>query len=142
MSPISPVLSVKDVDTTLVFYTEKLGFQPGSTLPGPDGKATFGNAYYGDAMIMFNSWYPATEQNTARGVGVELQLDVLAGEDIDVIYAEVCAKGLTITQEIKDEFWGDRTFCLQDPDGYNLRFIQTPSIVTLKEMAEVAKRGA
>ena len=33
--------------------------------------------------------------------------------------------GASITMEIQDQFWGDRTFTVTDPEGYVLTFAQT-----------------
>lgn len=44
--------------------------------------------------------------------------------------------GVTIIQTIRDQFWGDRRFVIQDPDGYRLSIAKTLRAVSHSEMAD------
>jgi catechol 2,3-dioxygenase-like lactoylglutathione lyase family enzyme len=43
MKNIIPTLAVADIDASVRFYTEVLGFDVGFTLPGEDGKLIHGS---------------------------------------------------------------------------------------------------
>jgi len=45
-------------------------------------------------------------------------------EDVNQIYAELKAKGVTFLGEPADQDWGARLVGLKDPDGNNLYFLQ------------------
>lgn len=137
---ISPVLWVQDVDASLAFYVEKLGFENGGTFTGPDGKNVFGSVLWQKQMVMLDATNPmTTEDRDRRGIGVVFHIEM---PDVDKFYAEVKAKGVAITEEIKDQFWGDRTFAIKDPDGYYLMFYTTIKKVTTEEMESAMKSQA
>ena len=137
---IEPVLNVPDVDAAVRFYTDQLGFTSGSTLPGPDGKAVFGTVLWGQAMLMFQLEQPSAAQSP-RGAHFELYLGVPEDQDIDALYADLQAKGITVTLPIKDEYWGARTFQIEDLNGFRLRFGKTVREMSVEEVAEYTLGG-
>ena len=48
--------------------------------------------------------------------------DMNATRKLDMYFAEIKAKGIIIIDEPENEFWGERIFTAQDPDGYALMF--------------------
>ena len=49
---------------------------------------------------------------------------VIEIDNTDDAYARACAKGLPIAQELKDQPWGHRNFCLTEPNGLVLYFYE------------------
>ena len=49
---------------------------------------------------------------------------VIEVEEIEGQYAGAVEKGLPISQELKDQSWGHRNFCVRDPNGLTLYFFQ------------------
>ncbi len=49
---------------------------------------------------------------------------VIEVEEIEGQYARAVEKGLSISQELKDQSWGHRSFCVRDPNGLTLYFFQ------------------
>lgn len=127
---LMPVLSVKDVDASVAFYRDVLGFKHEYDMPGPDGKTYFSSVTVGDAMLSFE----LKPEESTGGKGVLLMIEVTDDTDIDTYYAEVQARGAVIETPIKDEFWGDRTFGLRDPDGYALSLYKTVKQMTTEEI--------
>ena len=127
---ILPLLSVKDVDASVAFYVEKLGFAHQFSMPGPDGKNSFAFVGLGDAVIVGLSLDPDLQH---RGAGVDLMLYVPEGTDLDGFYSGIQGRGVTIAEDIKTQYWGDRTFSLSDPDGYRLTFAKTVQEMTPEE---------
>ena len=41
-------------------------------------------------------------------------------DEVDSLYAEYTAKGVTIHRDIYDEPYGVRNFCIETPDGHRL----------------------
>ena len=41
---------------------------------------------------------------------------------LDDYFIELKRKGIKVVNEPKTEFWGDRIFTVEDPDGYTLTF--------------------
>jgi uncharacterized glyoxalase superfamily protein PhnB len=48
----------------------------------------------------------------------------LAVDDVDVLHAELVAKGVTIDVAPVDQTWGSREMYVKDADGNCVRFIQ------------------
>lgn len=135
---IAPILAVKDVDASVEFYTQKLGFDHDFSMQGPDGKNTFAFVNMGQRKINIGlSLDPPLEY---RGRGVVLMLYVPDETDLDQYYADVQKRGVAIAEPIKDEYWGDRVFTVHDPDGFVLSFCKTVKQVPAEEIA-AAMRG-
>lgn len=135
---IQPVLSVRDVATSLDFYTKHLGFQhEGDPLPGPDGKPVFAGVMYGPTMLMLNGNPDDTlSVDTPRGKGIELHVSLPDDADIDALYARLKNAGVPVVGEMREEFWGEKRFSITDPDGYRLSIAKTVRAVTFDEMAD------
>jgi uncharacterized glyoxalase superfamily protein PhnB len=138
---LSPTLMVKDMEKSIEFYTQTLGFENTFQMPGPDGKLIHANLVWKNVHIMIGptTWMPE-ELIPYRGAGVDFYILGEADDDIDAFYTTLKEKGVSITKEIEDQFWGDRTFSIKDPDGYQLTFAKTIREVSPEEMAEAMKQ--
>lgn len=129
MTQISPILSVNSIERSMAYYQDVLGFEAGMTLPGAGGQLFFGSVMHGDAAIMFGLTDPPHAEGSLRGVVIYLRID-----DVDTVYARLRAAGAPISAALTDQFWGDRSFTVRDPDGYEISFAETVRRVTPAEM--------
>jgi len=114
-----PILSVKDVDASLRFYVDKLGF----TIPwryDEDGKAYVAQVdRQSTALILANTW---PEKIGQAQVFVSLNTEPPTCEAgtaaLDSLRAELEAKGV----RVKDGSWGYRLLVVEDLDGNQLLF--------------------
>ena len=122
MTTLWPTLTVADVDASLAFYSDKLGFKSDLRLRGDDGKTFLGSVEVGDTVIMFESPDPNDLPDSGHGArsGVRLTICFPESQDIDAFYTELRGKDVSIACEIGDRFWGNRDFTVSDPDGYHL----------------------
>jgi uncharacterized glyoxalase superfamily protein PhnB len=127
---IYPMLAVKDVDASMAFYTEKLGFKNDFTMPDEEGKNVFGWVSLGKAGFGLQ-WTPDLEH---RGNGVTFMFRLPDDIDVDKYYADVQAKGLKIVEPLQDQLWGDRSFTIHDPDGYVLSPYRTVKQMSWEEL--------
>jgi len=65
---------------------------------------------------------PPIFQKSCIGEGVIFSLEV---EDADAAFAVAKSKSLNIVLELRSEDWGQRHFCIQDPNGIYLDIIQS-----------------
>jgi uncharacterized glyoxalase superfamily protein PhnB len=114
---------------SLEFYTKTLGFQASDTLTRKDGKIAHASVGFDSPLLMLslveNVRTPQSKEDLARnkfGVGVELYIGVNKSKKLDEFFKEVKSKGITVIQEPKTEFCGDRIFTVEDPDGYAITF--------------------
>ena len=122
MTKLWPTLTVINVDASLAFYSDTLGFTSDLRLRDDDGKTFLGSVEVGDTVIMFESADPRDLPDPGRGArsGVRLTICFPEGQDIDALYTELRRKDVSIACEIGDRFWGNRDFTVRDPDGYHL----------------------
>jgi uncharacterized glyoxalase superfamily protein PhnB len=131
---VYPIVSVKDVDASIAFYTEKLGFEKDMALPNAEGKTAFAFVKLGSEVMGFGL------DNTPNvGQGVVFMMSIPEGASIDEVYKSVQDKGVAIAEEIKTEYWGDRTFAVKDPDGYHICLYQTIHQPDMEHVAAVFK---
>jgi len=114
-----PVLSVTDVEASLRFYLNRLGF----TSPwryGEDGKVRVAQVdRQGCAMILADTW----PEKIGKGLlfislNVEPETRDAAVSALNGLRAELEAKGVPV----KEGSWGYRLLVVDDPDGNQLFF--------------------
>jgi uncharacterized glyoxalase superfamily protein PhnB len=119
-----PTLTVADVDASLAFYSERLGFKPDLRLQDPQGRTYMGSVEVSDTVIMFESRDPGDRSTAKPGTGCSVKLTILLPQDydIDAYYSGLLAKEVPIACAIGNRFWGNRDFTVSDPDEYHLTF--------------------
>lgn len=132
---IMPILAVRDVEASAAFYTQKLGFNQDILMAGPDGQPAFAIVSLGQAMVGLS----ADPALPARGAGVELMVYVPNGADLDGLYADVQARGVPVAAPIQDQYWGDRTVSVHDPDGFHITLSKAVRQVPMEEMAAIMR---
>lgn len=118
---IQPILHVSSIEQSVTFYQEQLGFDLGFAMTGDGGSMVYASVVNGAVTIMLGyDDLPDGEKRLGGGVVLYTYLD-----DVDGYYERVRSAGTAMTEEITDQYWGDRTFTVTDPDGYVLIFAQT-----------------
>jgi catechol 2,3-dioxygenase-like lactoylglutathione lyase family enzyme len=117
---ISPSFIVSDVERTIVFYRDKLGFEtrflapdedPFFAIIGRDGAQIFIKSERGVLPVPNHTRHP------------HLRLDAFVyASDPDTLAAEFAAQGATFSRPLQDTHDGLRGFEITDPDGYVLFF--------------------
>lgn len=129
-SDVTPNLIVSDIDRSLRFYREVLGFSVVTTVPDAapfvfvwlqrDGISVFLNAREG-----VNEDLPDLAARPLGGTNtlfMVLEADSIES-GVDALFAEVSAK-VTVVMPLKTQFYGMREFGIEDPDGYVILFAQ------------------
>ena len=115
-----PVFTVKDLAAAKSFYTEHLGFD-----------VVFSNEWYVHLvsksgvqvgfMLPEQPTQPPIFQKPYGGKGVIFSLEV---DDADAASSAAKSKSLNIVLELRSEDWGQRHFCIEDPNGVHLDIVQ------------------
>jgi PhnB protein len=123
---IMPIIAVESVDRIRDFYVETLDFEHVMGVIGKDGEFDFVTVVKDGARIMFmRTPGPAAEKKAMKGKQpVEVYLEVA---DVGRYHDALKRKGVKITDPLTDQWWGDRTFKVLDPYGYEIWFYQTTS---------------
>jgi len=111
----SPSLTVADLEKSLAFYRDVLGFtvkerwEEAGVLRGVEilaGRVTF--------WLSQDDWKKGRDR--AKGQGFRLYCTT--AQRIDALAAQIKARGGTLAEEPRDRPWGGRDFAVADPDGF------------------------
>jgi uncharacterized glyoxalase superfamily protein PhnB len=115
---VMPIIGVESVDRTRDFYVDHLGFEHVMGMVGKDGQLDFCTVVLGQARVMF-SRAPAGSAAPKAKQPVEIYLEV---EDVDAHFNRLRKRGVAISDPLTVQWWGDRTFKVLDPNGYEIWF--------------------
>lgn len=121
---VMPIIAVESVDEIRSFYVDKLGFDHVMGVVGKDGQFDFCTVVMGGARVMF-ARAPGKISGTKSGQvkqPVEIYLEVT---DVEAYHDQLKKKGVKITDSLTRQWWGDETFKVMDPYGYEVWFYQT-----------------
>lgn len=127
---ISPILSVADIEASITFYTEKLGFTHEWSMTDENNKPTFSCVKLGDAEVMLGVLEGFVEEadRDRLGKGVQLFIRLPQEIDVDALYTQAKTSGATIARELETRDWGERTFSVKDLDGYHFMISKPISV--------------
>jgi uncharacterized glyoxalase superfamily protein PhnB len=114
---LSPALTVADVDASLVWYRDVVGFhvQEKWEHEGKVGGAAL-IAGLGPLLLVQDDW--AQGRDRVKGVGFRLHMTT--AHDVDELAAAIEQRGGKLDSPPADAPWGPRAFSLVDPDGYKI----------------------
>lgn len=136
MQCVAVNLDVPDIDASVAYYRDTLGFSEGLHIPDVDGRPRYATVWNGEATIMFHRGeHIPMEGRPFLGIGVTLYID-LGEQDVASYYRELASRGVQIVKPIADEYWGARAFTIADKDGYHLTFAQQTANLTQEQMLQ------
>jgi catechol 2,3-dioxygenase-like lactoylglutathione lyase family enzyme len=115
---IEPLFTVSDLQKSLRFYTDVLGFIVSDRFTGENGvlQGVMLKAGVCEMGLSQDDW--AKGRDRQRGAGVRVWCTT--AQDIDALAARVKAAGHPLAEEPKVQAWGGRGFAVDDPDGFHL----------------------
>ncbi len=121
---ITPNLIVSNVERSLAFYTDVLGFARGMTVP-EQSPFVFASVTSDAVEIFFNDRSTVAKESPqmaglAFGGGNTMFIEV---EGIDALHDRVAPKA-AIVLPLVTQWYGMREFAITDPDGYVITFAQ------------------
>ncbi len=121
---LTPNLLVADVERSLAFYVNTLGFARGLTVPG-ESPFVFGSVTNGGIEIFFNEAGGAVKEYpgfAGKPIGCTGTLFIEV-EGVNALYERLQGKA-PIVMPIETKFYGMREFAITDPDGYVITFAE------------------
>lgn len=120
---VTPNLVVADLDRSLAFYRDVLGFKVVTTVPDAP---PFAFAWLQrDAVSVFVNSEESAKARASAGTNmlfIAIQADE-AASGIDALFHAVKDRA-PVTMDLVDQFYGMREFAIKDPDGYSVIFAQ------------------
>lgn len=123
VSPASRELSVADVDRSIAFYRDVLGFESRAPARG-DGLSVVAEVLSGPARIQLST---AATAGDSRGEARPRGAAILFFETDDVVglRADIAARGGKVSELERVNWIKMRVFQIADPDGHTLWFAQS-----------------
>lgn len=115
---VTPSLTASDLEASLGFYRDVLGFvvvetyEEGDTFRGAKLKAGSVHLYLGQDDF-------AKGRDRLKGAGIRLWCET--AQDLDELAANIRQRGGELAEPITERSWG-RDFAVVDPDGFKLSF--------------------
>lgn len=145
--PMSVMFTSKDMNKSVAFYRDTLGFTLAESWPSPEAPKWANLMLDGQSVMLGADMSPedaakmcggdegaATYMKTLceefksnkPGVGIVTYVTV---KDVDAYHKTVTSRGLKAPPP-KTQFYGIRDFAIQDPDGYRLMFFTVVAMET------------
>lgn len=112
-----PLLFVRDIERSTVFYRDSLGFEVASKWE-PDGKLAWCRLQRDGSAVMLQQATAEDEPAEGRGRGIGF---FFICDDAEAMHAELSDRGLHAAPP-HVAFYGMKQVFLKDPDGYELCF--------------------
>jgi PhnB protein len=120
---LTPFLNVRDADKALDFYVKIFGFQEHQRVLNREKKIIFARMTYRGCNVVILPHAPFAleshrgEAPTVTKTTSPISLYVYC-DDVDQRYHKANDAGLKILLPLGLRFWGDKTFRVEDPEGY------------------------
>lgn len=111
---VIPVLPVADVDATLAYYRDVLGFSIEGRRKDESGDVIFGSVLCGGANFYLSKTKEPIVANRC----------CVFADEVDDLCATFKARGARILEEPEDKPWGYRQFTLEDINGHIFHYFR------------------
>jgi predicted enzyme related to lactoylglutathione lyase len=120
LTGISPVLLVADLERTVEYFRDRLGFDCEVYGDPPN----FASARRDEASLLFALCDEPERIVPNWRIVHNMWNAYIRVDDVESVYAEVQARGAPIDYSLYDAPHGFREFGVQDPDGHDIAFGQ------------------
>ena len=135
---VTPSLVVAGAAKAIDFYKKALGAEELSRFPGPDGKIMHAEIRIGDSTIMLADEMPDQGAKGPKSYGGTPVSFFVYSEKVDAAWKRAVDAGAKPIMPLDDQFWGDRTGCLEDPFGHHWWLAQRIQDLTPDELRKNA----
>jgi PhnB protein len=135
---VTPSLVVAGAAKAIDFYKKALGAEELMRFPGPDGSIMHAEIKIGDSVIMLGDEMPEHGGRGPTSIGGTPVSFFVYKENVDAAWKRAVDAGAKQIMALDNQFWGDRTGCLEDPFGHRWWLAQHIEDLTPEEMQ---KRG-
>jgi catechol 2,3-dioxygenase-like lactoylglutathione lyase family enzyme len=109
-----PQLFASDIERSLRFYVEKLGFEIAFKHGDP---VHYAQVVRDGARLNLRHSKRTPFDPEFRRIEVDALSATIAVDGVDRLFAELSERGADFHQPLKKEEWGSKTFVVSDPDG-------------------------
>lgn len=117
-STVTPYLIVAGAAGAIDFYTRVFSAKELMRFEGPEGTIGHAEIQIGDSRIMLADEHPQMGYRSPKALGGSATSIMLYVEDVDRVFKRAVDAGAKTHQELKDQFYGDRSGTVIDPFGH------------------------
>jgi PhnB protein len=114
---VRPYLHVDGAADAIDFYEKAFGARERMRLEVPGGKIAHAEIEIADSLVMLCDPLPHFVSRPPSVLGGTSGEVLMYVEDADAVVQRAVAAGATITTEVTDQIWGDRSGTITDPFG-------------------------
>ena len=131
---VMPYLHYEDAAAALEFLTGALGFRERFRMDGENGQIAHAEVETGDkGVVMIGQ--PGDGYKNPKNLGAKSTHSIYVYvDDVDEHFARAKDAGGTILREPEDQFYGDRNYCVADPEGHEWYFATHVREVSSEEL--------
>lgn len=141
MPRITPYLHYENVAGALDWLSKAFGFTERLRMPGPGGKITHAEVELEDGVVMMGMPNEQYESPNKRGGQPTSSLYIYL-DDVDAHFERAKGAGAKILREPTDEFYGDRVYGAEDPEGHHWYFAKHVRDISVEEMMQAQPQQA
>jgi uncharacterized glyoxalase superfamily protein PhnB len=129
---VTPYLLYEDLDESVRWLISTFGLTEDVLMKDEEGRASHAELKIGDGVVMMGR--PSSDYKNPKHLGGTTHLVHVYVDDVDRHYEAAKAAGANITQEPADQFYGDRSYRAEDPEGHVWFFAQHVRDVAPEDM--------
>jgi len=131
---VMPYLHYEDAAAALDFLTGVLGFREKVRMDGENGRVMHAEVEIGDkGVVMLGE--PGEGFKNPKNIGAKATQSIYVYiDDVDEHFGRAKDSGGTILREPEDQFYGDRSYAIADPEGHEWYFATHVRDVSPEEM--------
>jgi uncharacterized glyoxalase superfamily protein PhnB len=135
---VTPSIVVAGAARAIDFYKKAFGAEEKGRFAGPDGSIMHAEIRIGDSVIMLADEMPEQGGRGPQSYGGTPVNFFVYGENVDAAWKRAVDAGAKTIMPLGDQFWGDRTGCLEDPFGHRWWLAQRIQDLTPDELRKNA----
>ena len=136
---VTPSLCVAGAAKAIDFYKKAFGAEERMRFPAPDGSIMHAELTIGDSTIMLGDEMPDQGGRGPKSIGGTPVSFFIYQENVDEGWKKAVAAGAKEIMPLADQFWGDRTGCLEDPFGHQWWLAQHIQDLTPEQLQKNAE---
>ena len=124
----------QDPKAALLWLEQAFGFEPSMVLVDQNGDLAHSQMRIGQSVLMVGKEWSERHRSPKSMGGINTQtVNVQLADDIDGHCERARQAGAVILQEPETQFYGDRTYRAEDPEGHIWTFSQTVQAMAPEE---------
>ncbi len=131
----------QDPKAALKWLEEAFGFEPVMVVINEDGTLGHSEMRFGDGLIYVGREWDETHRSPASLDGRNTQsIHIQVESGLDALFDRAKEAGAKVLREPADQFYGDRSAMVADPEGHVWSFGQTLKQMSFDEMKAAGGR--